>query len=250
MELLTIALTKMHNGTYFQFHKIIIRLIKRAGANLLNIAAQLSEYEAAWAELDDILKRSMAHPSTKKIRDLDRKRDEQFSAMRYLVRAALLHPQEEIVEAARRLTSLFDNFVGLNQNSLIEQTANVYNLLQNLKGTYKNDVALCRCKECQDLLEMYNNQLEDETQLREDTLEEYNTPSTLPVRDKIDGIYYEIVRRINSSICLNGPENFQGFVKDHTKVVKRYKRNMAMSKARKKKEEIEQDLKDIEAEFE
>jgi hypothetical protein len=196
----------------------------------LKIVALFNAWLALYAQEDDALKKIMKSVFTEDLHVADHVRDEVYSGMAEANRSALKHFRAEVKVAAKRLKIVFDTYGNVARLPLNEETAAIYNLLQELNGNYASDVATVGIGDWVQELEAQNNAFEhlykeryDETALRTDLVMK-------DVRTQIDAAYRTIIERIDALCVIEGSEIYTTFIKRLNAVVEKYHNNVAMRK--------------------
>jgi len=237
LQIKAITLEKLHNGMHYQFHEEIIEFINDEGSEKLKIKPLADTHKAAFKKFDDVFNKESKSPVTKQIKDKDKERDVRFTAIKETVKTALKHYSEEVRNAADKLWQLINHYGRVNAAPYNKQTALTTNFIQDLKSDkYKNDVALVRIRDQQDILEILNNEF---IQLMSERAYEYVARSpekVLDLRKDVDEAYQAIRRRINALVEVDGEENYEQFVRLVNITIDKYKKMMVQTGPRKKKE--------------
>jgi hypothetical protein len=125
-------------------------------------------------------------------------------------KTALNHFNEEVRVAAKRLKVVFETYGNLAKKPLNEETSAVYNLVQDLRNTYENEVQLTHLDEWITELEAANNAFE---QLGVDRFEEDAAKTHLvmkEVRSQVDALYKTMCDRMNAYALLEGDGSESG----------------------------------------
>ena len=235
MEIRNLGLTALRNLAHFQFITYVIALISKFGAALLGIVSPFDKLKAALKKEDDLLKRIEKSHLTEAIKEEDKVRDTYYRSIVALVKVALKHYSAEVRTAAARLKILLDTYGDVAKLSYDEQTAAIFNLMQELENAYKNDVALCRIKDTVDELKASNNRVDDliQTRMEEDSAKNKDVMKEL--RAETDAVYNEIRKFINAGVIFEGPAKYEAFIGEMNTLVDRYRLLIVKAKGKNSK---------------
>ena len=228
-------LPKLRNDEHFQFITEFRDAVLRFGADTLKISVQFEPWLLLYAQEDKALKKIMKSAITADIQEADRRRDQLFRGMVDANNAALRHFRPEVQEAARRLKIVFDTYGNLAKKPLNEQTSAVYNLLQDLNGTYAADATTAGLKEWMDELQAASEAFD---RLIKDRYEESALKTDLvlkQVRQQVDGQYRLIIERINALVTIEGAEAYTEFIRYLNTIIARYTTTVAQRAGKAKK---------------
>jgi len=233
MKLDYIRLLRMRNLTHLQFHRDNVRLIEKEGAEKLGIATMFPIYVAFVGELAKAVKKVGKSVYSGKIKDSDKKRDATYTALKYIVAAALVSDNPNTENAAKRLSIIFDSNKKVNKLSLVEQSAALDRIIKNLKSDkYEKDVDLLNMQELIEQLERHNNELRELMRSRTDEAVLNKTEKTIPIRRKLDEVYRTMNKRIEAGADINGDADFKRYIGLHNLAISDYKKMMAKTKPR------------------
>jgi hypothetical protein len=222
MKINNLSLLLLRNDAHFQFFADFRDLVTEEGAATLKIAAQFDALMALYQREDEALKKINKSEFTAKIQEADKARDEMFAGMSELARIHLKHYDEAVRESAGRLKILFDTYKKIDKKNLIEQTAAVTNMMQELNGRYAPDVAAVDIGGWVAQLGTRNAALNalikerfDETAARTDIV-------LKDARAQVDKQYKIIVERINALVIVEGPEVYESFIRRLNVIIAKY----------------------------
>lgn len=168
---------------------------------------------------------------TQEIEDADKKRDVTFSGIRDQIKALQKHFDAEIAVAASRLQILFGAYGNLSRKSFDQETADIYNLLQDLNGKHKTDVETIGFARWIEQLDAENKAFDTLMKLRFDENAEKSALTRLRVaRVATDDAYKAIVERVNAGIVFIGEDKYKNFVTDINIRVDRFNHTIAQRK--------------------
>jgi hypothetical protein len=136
MKISNIQPHNLRNDAHFQFHTEFKDLVEKTGAASLKIEAQFNAYLPLYDNVDNGLKKINKSTLAQEIQDADKARDEIWSGLVELNRAAAKHFDSSVREASAALKILFDTYGNLASKPLNEETSSIYNILQELEGNY------------------------------------------------------------------------------------------------------------------
>jgi hypothetical protein len=222
MKIETLKLTHLRNDAHFQFFADFSELVNEEGAETLKIATQFQSLTALFNREDEALKKIAKSEFTAKIQAADSARDEMFAGMTEITGSCLKHYDEQVRDAATRLKILFDTYKKIDKKNLMEQTAAVTNMMQELNGRYAPDVAAVGVGGWAAQLETRNNALHA---LIKERFDESAAKTDIVLRDarlEVDKQYRIIVERINALVIVEGPDAYESFIRRLNAIIAKY----------------------------
>jgi len=228
MSINKIHSNNLRNDEHFQFTSDNIDLLREYGPNTLGVNTLFDEYVLRFADEDEALKKILKSDYTRQLNLLDTARDNDFYVILTVVTAYLRHFMQEIREAATRLKIALDTFGNIARKGLNEQTSATTNLLQELKGKYKNEVALCRVKDVTDNMEMNNLEFIRVMKLRDDEITGRTEVVLREARAKVDETFSEICKRIDALVIVEGSAKYAEYIKKLNNLIDRHTKALKM----------------------
>jgi hypothetical protein len=212
----------LRNNAYFQFHTEFHDLVVQHNAETLKIKPLFDDYLPLYNRVEDALKKIIKSEFTAKIHEADKARDEIYLGMAEIVTANLRHFTPDIRQAAERLKILFDAYGKVANKPLNEETSAIYNILQELKGKYTDDVASVGFTQWVAELESRNKIFEGLVKERFDETASRTDIVVKQARAQLDEVYKTIVERINALAVVDGVEIYEAFIKTLNAVIAKY----------------------------
>ncbi|MDR2882782.1 MAG: DUF6261 family protein, partial [Alistipes sp.] len=188
-----------HNDEYWQFITRLDDHIKTSGAAALKIEALYARFTELYGQLDAAYKKILKSALSADIDAADRARDEAFRGMADAVRSATRHFRPEVKEAARRIKIVLDGYGDVTTLGKSAQTAATTNLLGDLAGEkHSPDAEALGLGGWIGELDRLNRATERLMETRFDETTARTDLSMREVRLAMDGVYGEIVFRVES----------------------------------------------------
>jgi hypothetical protein len=222
MKILKMRFTNLRNEEWFQFMTEFKDLAEKSTPETLGISELFTQFLSAYADADiaaEIIRKS---PETAQMQEADRKRDATFRGLANAVDAFTHHFNAGKRQAAEELTIVLDHFGNLAQKPSNEETAGIYNLLQELNGKYAPQVQLLALGDWVQELEQNNNEYETLVKQRNVELAERPKLRMSNVRSQTQDIYRKISERIEALIIVNGANAYASFVDELNVFIKHY----------------------------
>ncbi len=233
MKIKFINTIRFRNDEHFQFHTEVKDLITLITAEILKIPALFTEYLACYTAEDEAYKKIVKSAVTAEIEAADRRRDLTFRGLVASNKAAALnHFLPEFISAANRLKVVFDTYGNLSQKPLNEETAAIYNLLQELNNHCWEDVQIVRLEDWVSQLEADNGNFDNLVKLRNDENAAKTQLKMKETRAALDNVYESIVERINALIIVEGESVYVGFVNLLNTYIDKYSQIVAQREGR------------------
>jgi hypothetical protein len=143
MKIIRIELNHLHNEEWFEFCTKFKELVEHFGKDTIGIKDLFNLFILLYEKIDGLLVVLSKSYYTKEIETADKKRDEIFRGFFGVTKGMRWQPVAAKQEAAEKLYNLLEKYqkAVLNDNYNAESAA-IHNLLQDLGGRYKDDVAL------------------------------------------------------------------------------------------------------------
>lgn len=240
MEIQKIDLSRLRNEEHYSFHNETNDLVLRFTAEALGIQRLYPAYEAAFATEGEVLNLLQKSMFTGPIADADADRDLLARGLKDTVKGAEKHFNPAVAEAARRITILLDSAGNIADKGYNEETAAIKALVNDLENQHAADVATLGIADW--VSELKNRNAAFETLLDERYTEEAdkNPLKMKEARKQIDAAYRDLTNLLDALVLVNGPEAYEGFIKELNKRVEKYNNTVEQRKGRSKKDEPEE----------
>jgi hypothetical protein len=219
-----------HGEQWFQFFTEFKRLAEYY--KNLGIDEEILLFLILYTKADVALEVIRKSDKTKLIDAANKKRDNTFRGLSGAVKALLNHFNEEKRYAAVQLQIVFDHYGNVTRLPNDEQTASIYNMLQELKGSYAAQVYLLGLNEWVEELEKDNNTFQALVAERNSEESSRSNIRLSEVRKECDALYRKIVERLEALMLIYGDEPYSAFVVEWNNVIKHYNNIIAARKGR------------------
>ena len=238
MKILSLNFYNLRNEEWFQLFTEFHDLVLKYKPDVLNIAELWAKFLLLYADADTALEIVRKSADTALIIEADHVRDHTYRGFADAVKSARNHFDPAKRAAAEKLSILFDHFGNLARKAANEETAGIYNLLQELdSGTPGATLPV-------DVLGLrdWATQLATDNTAYEALVKERNTEvasrSKLrmkEVRHEVQEVYHKISERIEATTTLNGDTPpFTDFGNEWNAFLKRYADTLAQRGGHKK----------------
>jgi len=241
MKINSIDNSRLRNNEHFQFHTEFKDLVTAETSAALKIEILFTDYLVCYTNEDTAFQKIVKSATTEDIETADKTRDYTFSGMVGMNKSAINHFDDEVRAAARRLKVLFDTYGNLAKKPLNEETSAIYNLLQELMGSYAVDVQKVGLTAWATQLEIDNKAVDSLVKSRNDENAAKTELKMKETRAEVDKVYATITERINALIIVEGATAYESFTRKLNTFIEKYNNMVAQrrgaAKARKEKEE-------------
>jgi hypothetical protein len=143
-------------------------------------------------------------------------------------------------QAAESLMIVFDQYGNLTEKGYSQETASMYNFLQEMKGKFATDVATLGLGEWVEYLEQNNLDFERLVMERNEEQSEKTSLKMKAIRRELDDCYVEIVRRFEAITILQSDHTLTPLINKINSNVTRYRNTLAQrqGKSEVKKSEL------------
>jgi hypothetical protein len=143
MKIIGIALSSLHNEEWFGFYTDFKELVERFGVENLKIVGLFDRFIVLYNKADKLLIVLRKSVYTKEMENADTNRDDLFHGFYDVVKGMQKQPDEAKRKAALRLFNVLRQYrKSILSGNYAEESSAIYNLLQDLGGTYAADVTL------------------------------------------------------------------------------------------------------------
>jgi len=233
-----IKVTNMRNAEHVQFNAEHIALLDECDPQPLNIKALYDEYVARYNDEDEAYKKIEKSDFTHRIWEADHERDNVFGGLVLANKSNAKHFVQEIRDAAIRIQLPLDSFGNVSKEALNEQTADIVNLLQDLRGTYAADVQTTGIQIWVDELERTNNAVVALVKERDDEAVEKTTMPMKKARAAVDAAYHAVCNRVNALVEVEGPDNYATYIAKLNTIIHRYMQTIKVREGRNAKKRM------------
>jgi hypothetical protein len=231
MKISSLNFYKLRNEEWFQLFTEFRDLVLKYDPEALNIAELWATFLLLYAEADTALEIIRKSADTVLMIEADHVRDHTFRGFADAVKSARNHFDPAKRDAADKLTVIFDHFGNLARKSLNEETAGIYNLLQELdNGTpgIAFPVDILGLRDWAVKLEADNAAYEAIVKDRNTEVASRSKLRVKEVRHETQEVYYKMAARIEATMTLNGDvPPFTNFANEWNAFLKRYADVMA-----------------------
>jgi len=203
VKIKSISFSRFRNNDFMQFMTDVNTLIANATAAALNIENVIVPYNAAFEVLNGVFKVKQKSDLTQQIVTVDVNRDRTWSALLMRIRATLMCPVEKEVNAAQLLKDVFDLYGNVRKLSLIEESAALNNLVEDLEK--EELAALCviiGITKWVKLLKEQNAEVQTLMIERRNEGAHRESGDVKAAREAIEPCYEKIVSRVNALVEL------------------------------------------------
>ncbi|MDR2125328.1 MAG: DUF6261 family protein [Prevotellaceae bacterium] len=222
MNILKIDFHSLRNEEWFQFMTEFKYLVEKSTPETLGVAELFTLFLTNYADSDTAAELIRKSPETAKMLEADNKRDATFRGFADAVASYANHFNADKQRAAEDLAIVLDHFGNLAKKPSNEETAGMYNLLQELNGKHAPQVQLLAIADWVQELEQNNNDYETLVKQRNTELAERPKVRMVDARRQTQDAYRKIVERIEALILVNGADAYAAFVNELNTFIKRY----------------------------
>jgi hypothetical protein len=234
MKFLRLYFQDLRNEEWFQFFTEFKNLTIRFTPEALDITALFSVFLVLYADADIVLEVIRKSLETALMDDADQKRDRTFRGFADAVKSACNHFEPVKQQAANELVIVFKHFGNLVEKAPNEETASICNFLEEMNGAYAPQIELLGLGEWIVELDNRNQAYEELVNKRNTKVTSRTTLRMADVRKQVQGVYRQIIERVESLAVVNGDEPYAPFITELNGYIKRYSDVMAQRKGQRK----------------
>jgi hypothetical protein len=215
MKILKIYFHYLRNEAHYQFLLLVQKLFSnypQVASIVSTLLPRLNELIAIEGKIVDAMKSSIY---TEQLVEIDGRIDRDIAGIEAAIESALHHYTAAFVDAAKVLKLRFEAFHGdIEKKAYEEESAAVKILVADLKTTYASQVSQLSLGGWVSELEAAQTEFERVFLLRNKELAARPQEQLRDVRKEEDGIYHNIVERIDAYGSLNGYSVTGQFVRE------------------------------------
>ena len=224
---------KLRNEEWFQFYTEFKSLVEYYGADALNIDALFSAFVALYADADEALEIIRKSATTAQLADSDTTRDGTLRGFNDAVKSALKHFDPLKCEAAKRVQIVINTYGNMARKSYDDETASIYNFLQEMNGKYAADITLLGLSDWVTQLDAENKAFDALMQSRYAENSEKTNLRMQPIRVETDRNYRDTLDRLEALMLINGDvPPYATFVNELNTRTQRYENILAQRQGR------------------
>ncbi|MDR1172549.1 MAG: DUF6261 family protein [Bacteroidales bacterium] len=236
MKILRLDFYKLRNEEWFQLFTEFRDLVLKYNPDALNIAELWATFLILYADADTALEIIRKSADTALMIEADHVRDQTFRGFADAVKSARKHFDPAKRAAADRLAILFDHFGNLAQKAPNEETAGIYNFLQELdNGTPGTalPVDVLGLRDWAVRLAEDNAAYETLVKGRNTEVAQRSKLNVKNVRRELQETYRKMTERIEATMTLNSEAPpFTDFANEWNAFLKRYADVLAQRKGK------------------
>jgi len=235
------------NHDHFQCQKELIELWQQFDPQALKIEALVEKHNIVFKKEDEALMKIIKNTFSQARNDADVERDRSFRGLDDTTKAALNHYDIEMRNNAIRIRIPMEAYGNIAQKNLNEETSAIYNLVQELRNNFADDVDRLNLHPWLDVLEATNMRYEE---LVKSSYEEEVVKTELKVKEvraEVDVVVRQIFDRIEALMIVEGDADYVDLVKRINLIMEKYNLTLAQRQgvnAAKKKEDEGTDTDD------
>ncbi|MDR2882890.1 MAG: DUF6261 family protein [Alistipes sp.] len=216
-----IKLHSLQNAEHFEFHADVLAEIGKTTPAALKSVEQCAEYAAAFRREDGIMKQIRADALTAEIATADHARDVTFHGLTAAWEAAMHHFDPATAAAAHRLEPVFRTYGNAASEALAKESADIFNLLQELAEKHTVDVETLELVPW--IAELDRRNVAVETLMRRRYGEQAERPagSLREARLEVDAAFYTVVDRVEALSLVEGGAVYDGFIARVNAIIER-----------------------------
>jgi hypothetical protein len=229
-----INLYGLRNEEWFNFFTEFKGFVEAVSAQGLKIDNLFATFLILYAMADEAIEKIRMSSITAEMPTWDKKRNNTFRGLVMAIESGRHHFDENKRAAAEHLNPVLSQYGNLAAKPYNEETAGIYNFLQELRGNYANDIQTLELREWVDELERNNQEFEQAVLERNRENAGKTDLQLMDVRRQTNRCYLDIVERLEALMLIEEDANYAVFVKTLNTNIERYKIALAQRKGRNK----------------
>jgi hypothetical protein len=232
MKLVRVKLSALRNEEWFQYQTELLTLLKNNPEVKAGMGVLYTDFSALYGQADQALQVLRKSAWTAEIEALDQARDRLLTGLSEAV-DALLHGFDASKEfPARQVRVTLDKYGRIQGDTYNQETAAIYNLLQDLKGPQAAEVSTLGLGGWVTAIEKANKEFETGFTRRTQESVAQSPYGIKPVRTQTDRNVREMFDRVDAfALTAAKPEPYDAFITQMNGFSDYYKRLLAAREA-------------------
>ena len=239
MNIERIKFGELWNEEAFQFVSEVIFLIGQHTSVKTKIDADFQNLVNLKNQMDELLEVIKKSYITQEIVDADTQRDNTYNSFKAIVKAYSTHFDENRKKAACKLKIVFDHYGELAKEGYNQETASLYNIIQELNNNFANELNLLRLQEWVSKLDTDNKAFETLLRTRDKETSLLPKSSMVELRSQIYEAYKKMINLINALFLVTNEDDFIPLINEFNACISRY--NNVVNKRKSKKNNDNED---------
>jgi hypothetical protein len=236
MKFKRLHLYKLRNEEWFNFFTEFKTFVEEFFPQAQHIEELFPVFLNLYSMADTAIEKITKSGFTSVIVESDEKRDDCFRGLVASVKAALFHYEADKRAAAEKIDALLNHYGNPAIKPYNEETASIYNLLQEFRGNYADAVATLSLNGWVDEMDKNNRKFEKAILDRNNENADKTDINTLDIRHKVNRCYLDIIERFEALMLINGDDAFAPFVKTLNSNIDRYNNTLKRRRGNKKED--------------
>jgi hypothetical protein len=232
-----IKLSRLHHEEFFNYFTEFKELVAKHYIGYDILSGEYPKLLALYGDLDNVLEQVQKSILTADLVDTDHLREMIFCGFRDSAKAMQFHFEEDKRRAANTLMLVFDTYGDVARRSYAEETAAIYNLVQDMKAKYVNELNTLGLTNWVAKLDDVNNRFKSQMNERDKERSLKPTARAVDVRREMEVCYGKVIRCIEATMILNPNHSLTPFVNELLAKIDRYKNVIAVRDGRKNNKE-------------
>jgi hypothetical protein len=196
---------RLSNDEWFEFHTEFKNQTEHYTAERIGVKLLFEKYVLLYGKSDKILKSLQKSVYTKRLKAADRKRDGLFQGLYGMAKSSLHQPSADKREAGEQLHNLLRGYQkNIQHGNYVEQSGAIYNLLQDLKGSYKDAVLLLGFTDWVTAIDQAEQEFLSLESMREEESVEKPKEAMKTVRAQADRFYHAMINVLEAQLLADG----------------------------------------------
>ncbi len=232
MVIIKFNITKLTNQEHVKFHKDFCALVVKSDPVKLMISDLFGDYRIALDQEGQSLDFVRKDAETQDLVAADALRDKTFSGFHGHVVADLNHYDPQSAKAAYRVNVISDFYGDVTELPYNKETEAINSLVSRLKADHMDDLVLLKYLGWLNALQTQNDAF-DELFAGRVVVDANKTDLRMKdTRPVTDASYFEMTKRINALMVVNGEADYLQFVKELNQIIEMCKIVLAQRRGR------------------
>jgi hypothetical protein len=232
-----INLSELRGEEWFNFFTEFKRFVEDTTPGKLNVERLFTVFLGFYIAAEEAIEKIRKSSITQQMIDLDKLRDNTFRGLIRMIESYLHHFDSNKRKAAESLSIVIKHYGNLAIKPYNQETAGIYNFLQELRENYRDAIAILDLTGWLDELERNNNEFEEAVLARNQEEASKTELRLLDIRKETNRCYKSIIERLEAIMLIEEEDGIENndhisFVKTLNANIKRYADILAQRKGR------------------
>ena len=232
MKVKRLKISNLRNAAHQQFHTEVRDVCVKQNLPNLNLVGVVTAHSQVLAQEVEAMQYMYKSATTRQMEDADEARDVVYRGLSDLVKPMRNHFDAAKAKAAERVWVVIDNKGNVPSEEYNAETADISNLVAELRGKYAADITLLGITDWVNQLDTLNKNFDALFKSRYSESSAKTQLRMKKIRPLVDDAFRALTERIDALALINGVAIYQGLINELNARIDKYDIIIAVHKGR------------------